>query len=100
MRLRMNKDDDGLYFRLNESAIVESGEVRPGVILDFDEDGQVVEVEFSGKKTGCLKKSCHLFNSKLLSFVRGIEERLGIRAKGRKVAREESGFEFKGDFRP
>jgi len=50
MRLRVDKGDDAVYFRLNESAIVESEEVRPGVILDFDKDGQVVGVEFLGIK--------------------------------------------------
>ena len=48
MRLRVNKKDDVLYFRLDESAIVESEEVRPGVILDFDKDGQVIGVELLG----------------------------------------------------
>ena len=48
MRVRVNKEDDALYFRLVESDIVESEEVRPGVILDFDEAGEVVGVEFLG----------------------------------------------------
>ena len=48
MRLRIDKEDDALYFRLDESAIVDSEEVRPGVILDFDKDGRVVGVEFLG----------------------------------------------------
>ena len=46
MRLRVDREDDALYFRLDESDIVESEEVRPGVILDFDKEGQVVGVEF------------------------------------------------------
>jgi uncharacterized protein YuzE len=46
MRLRVDREDDALYFRLDESAIVDSEEVRPGVILDFDKEGQVVGVEF------------------------------------------------------
>ena len=50
MRLRVDREDDALYFRLDESAIVESEEVRPGVILDFDKKGQVVGVEFLGIK--------------------------------------------------
>lgn len=45
-----DREDDALYFRLDESAIVESEEVRPGVILDFDKKGQVVGVEFLGIK--------------------------------------------------
>ncbi len=48
MRLKVDKESDALYFRLNEQAIVDSEEVRPGVILDFDKDGQVVGVEFLG----------------------------------------------------
>lgn len=45
MRLKIDQASDTLYFRLDEAAIVESEEVQPGVILDFDEHGQVVGVE-------------------------------------------------------
>jgi uncharacterized protein YuzE len=48
MILKVDKETDALYFRLDESKIVESEEVRPGVILDFDQDGRVVGVEFLG----------------------------------------------------
>ena len=48
MRVKVNREDDALYFRLNESAVVESEEVRPGVILDFNSDGAVIGVEFLG----------------------------------------------------
>lgn len=50
MKLRVDEKSDALYFRLNESAIVESEEVRPGVILDYDEQGRVVGVELLGVK--------------------------------------------------
>ena len=45
MRLKVDKESDALYFRLDESAIVESEEVAPGVILDFDGEGRVVGIE-------------------------------------------------------
>ena len=45
MRLKVDKENDALYFRLDELAIVESEEVRPGIVLDFDAQGQVVGVE-------------------------------------------------------
>jgi uncharacterized protein YuzE len=48
MRVKVDRENDALYFRLDESKIVESEEVRPGVILDFDERDQVVGVEFLG----------------------------------------------------
>ncbi|MFC1451836.1 DUF2283 domain-containing protein [Verrucomicrobiota bacterium] len=48
MRVKVDRDSDALYFRLDENRIVESEEVRPGVILDFDENDRVVGVEFLG----------------------------------------------------
>lgn len=46
MRLKVDRENDALYFRLDENKIVESEEVRPGVILDFDANQKVVGVEF------------------------------------------------------
>ena len=46
MKIKVDKESDALYFRLDESRIVESEEVRPGVILDFDKNDRVVGVEF------------------------------------------------------
>ena len=46
MRIKIDKKTDTLYFRLDEARIVESEEIQPGVILDFDEKNNVVGVEF------------------------------------------------------
>ena len=46
MKIKLDKAGDALYFRLRASSIIESEEVRPGVILDFDENDRVVGVEF------------------------------------------------------
>jgi uncharacterized protein YuzE len=48
MRLRVDQKNDALYFRLDESAIVESEEVEPGVILDYDAKNNVVGIEILG----------------------------------------------------
>lgn len=45
MRLKVDKESDALYFRLDETPIVESEEVAPGVILDYDQSGRLVGVE-------------------------------------------------------
>jgi uncharacterized protein YuzE len=45
MRLKIDRENDALYFRLDEAEIVESEEVQPGVILDFDKNGRVVGME-------------------------------------------------------
>lgn len=41
----MDKESDALYLRLDEARILESEEVQPGVILDFNAEGRVVGVE-------------------------------------------------------
>lgn len=45
MKLKIDKENDTLYFRLDDSEIVESEEVQPGVILDYNSEGKVVGVE-------------------------------------------------------
>ena len=48
MRIRVDRENDALYFRLDESRIVESEEIQPGVLLDYDENDKVVGIEFLG----------------------------------------------------
>ena len=45
MKLHVDKKADALYLRLDESAIIESEEVSPGVVLDYNGDNEVVGVE-------------------------------------------------------
>ncbi len=61
MRLKIDKETDSLYLRLNEAEIVESEEVQPGVILDFDEKGQVVGVEILALSTRTEPEKLHIF---------------------------------------
>ena len=45
MKLHVDKKAGGLYLRLDDSDIVDSREVSPGVVLDYSESGEVVGVE-------------------------------------------------------
>ena len=45
MKLSIDKQADALYLRLDDSLIVESEEVSPGVMLDYNESNEVVGVE-------------------------------------------------------
>ena len=56
MRLKVDKKSDALYFRLDEDRIVESEEVQPGVILDYDKSGRVIGVELLGIAARASKK--------------------------------------------
>jgi len=46
MRINLDKESDALYFRVDEARIVDSEEIKPGVIIDYDENDRVVGVEF------------------------------------------------------
>lgn len=45
MKIEFDPVVDALYVRLTDQEIIESEEVQPGVILDFDNSGKVVGVE-------------------------------------------------------
>ena len=45
MRLHVDKEADALYLRLDDSKIIESDEVAPGILVDYDADGTVTGVE-------------------------------------------------------
>ncbi len=45
MKMHYDQKTDALYLRLDESKIIESAEVQPGIVLDYDANNQVVGVE-------------------------------------------------------
>jgi uncharacterized protein YuzE len=45
MKLKVDKENDAIYFRLDDSKIIESEEVEKDLILDFNESGNIVGIE-------------------------------------------------------
>ncbi len=45
MKSRYDAETDALYVRFADAPVVESEEVRPGLVLDFDANGRIVAVE-------------------------------------------------------
>ena len=45
MKLHVDKKADALYLRLDDSPVIESEEVAPGIVLDYNELNEVVGVE-------------------------------------------------------
>jgi uncharacterized protein YuzE len=45
MKIHIDKANDALYLRLDDSAIIESEEVSPGVMLDYNAEGMVTGLE-------------------------------------------------------
>ena len=50
MRIHFDEQADALYVRLDDSAIAESEEVRPGFVLDFNDKNEIVGFEILGLK--------------------------------------------------
>ena len=48
MKLHIDKEPDALHLRLDHSAIVESEEVAPGVVLDYNEANHPAAIEILG----------------------------------------------------
>lgn len=45
MKSRYDAEADALYVRFAEAPVVESEEVRPGLVIDLDASGRIVAVE-------------------------------------------------------
>lgn len=45
MKIKYDKEADVLYLKLSEAQVVESDEDKPGIIIDYDEKGNVVGIE-------------------------------------------------------
>ena len=45
MKIEYDQQADAMYIRLRAGKLIESEEVRPGVVLDFDAQGQVLGIE-------------------------------------------------------
>ncbi len=50
MKLQYDAKVDALYVRLADVPVAESEELRPGVVLDYDDQGRVVGVELLNVK--------------------------------------------------
>ena len=60
----MDKEADALYLRLDGSNIIESEEVSPGIVLDFNEQNEIVGIEMLH-----LSKRAPQLNPQALEFV-------------------------------
>jgi len=50
MKVHFDENADAIYLRLDESPIVDSEEIRPGIVLDFNEHDHVVGIEILNVK--------------------------------------------------
>ncbi len=58
MKLKWDPENDALYFRLDDAEIIESEEIKPGLIVDYDNKNQIIGFEL-------LRVSKHVLPEKL-----------------------------------
>jgi uncharacterized protein YuzE len=63
MRVQFDEQADAVYSRFDESEVVDSEEMHPGIILDFNEHDEVVGVEILR-----VKRRIPLANLKQMQF--------------------------------
>lgn len=65
MKLHVDKEAAALYLRLDDSTVIESEEVSPGVVLDYNETNEVVGVEmlYLSKRSSNLNLSALKFET-------------------------------------
>lgn len=73
MKVEYDKKADAAYLKLTDSQIVESEEVSPDIIYDFDEDNQVVGIEILKLKGKTLEQL------KLLDFPFSAEDKTKLK---------------------
>ena len=54
MNIKFDKEADAIYLKLSDADVAESDEEKPGIIIDYDKDGNIVGIELldASKKTG------------------------------------------------
>ena len=50
MRIKVDEINDVLYIRLDESPIIESEEIQPGIVLDYNSKNEAIGIEIRGIK--------------------------------------------------
>ena len=45
MKIKYDKESDVLYIKFNSEPIAESDQEKPGIIIDYSENGQIVGIE-------------------------------------------------------
>jgi uncharacterized protein YuzE len=54
MNIKFDKEADAIYLKLSDAEVAESDEEKPGIVIDYDKDGNIVGIELldASQKTG------------------------------------------------
>jgi uncharacterized protein YuzE len=55
MKLYFDEEADAIYLHLDESKVIESEKISPGIVLDFNKHNQIVGIEILNVKDRVLR---------------------------------------------
>jgi uncharacterized protein YuzE len=64
MNFHYDKSVDALAIRFSQKPTIESDEIQPGIIFDYDKSGKVIAIEIIGASKVLSKKEFHTITSK------------------------------------
>jgi len=71
MKFEYHSDTDMLYIRLAEGLSVESEEIAPGIVMDFDQEGRPIKSKTPASAS--IPHSCFTCTSRLLRYIKASE---------------------------
>jgi uncharacterized protein YuzE len=80
MRMHFDGKAGALYLRLDDSAIIESEEVQPGIILDFNSENQVVGIEVLDLAIKRTRECCGYYSGDEATVKRGLATYIAVLA--------------------
>lgn len=53
MNIKFDKEADAIYLKFSDAEVAESDEEKPGIVIDYDKNGNIVGIELleASKKT-------------------------------------------------
>jgi uncharacterized protein YuzE len=61
MKIKYDKEVDIVYIRFSEHPVVESDEDKPGIIIDYDDKGNIVGIEILNASLKMEKPSSFIY---------------------------------------
>lgn len=79
MKIKYDKEADVVYIRFSELSVAESDQEKPGIILDYSIDGQIVGIEILNASASMVNEKGILYEVAWINYwsARGRQERIG-----------------------
>lgn len=64
MKIKYDKESDIVYIKFSDSEIIESDENKPGIIIDYDKEGNITGIEVLNASSKMLQPDSIIYEFK------------------------------------